>query len=374
MRIGINGLLLTAPPGTGRSGIHQYLTNLIAALPNALEPTDELVVYGARGQSTRTGGGLRAVSLTKAPTRYERVIVEHLALPVAGRRDRLDVFHGPAFALPRGMAGPTIATFHDLAFLRWPAQVTSQRHAYLSRAVQYSTATATRLIAVSEATKADMVDLLGADPAKIDVTPLGVTPPTPKQLSDQAIGDLLTELSIRRPFVLAVGNLEPRKNLESLVEAFAQIAADIPHDLVLAGATGWKADPLLALLNDPLLTDRVHLPGYLAPDRLPTLYAAAELFVIPSWYEGFGLTMLEAMACGTPVIASNRGSLPEMAGEAATLVDPQPETLADAIQNILADQDLRTRLTSAGLKRARRFTWQETARLTVQSYRKARPE
>ena len=179
--------------------------------------------------------------------------------------------------------------------------------------------------------------------------------PSAAQVSGVAIANLRQQLRIDQPFILAVGNLEPRKNLESLVEAYARLAADIPHDLVLAGAVGWKADSLVALLNDPRLENRVHLPGYLEPSVLPALYAAADLFVIPSWYEGFGLTMLEAMACGTPVIASDRGSLPEVAGNAAILVDPQPQILAQAIESTLADPDLRHTLSAAGRSRAARL-------------------
>jgi glycosyltransferase involved in cell wall biosynthesis len=369
----MNGLLLASSGGTGQSGVYQYIRNLLAHLPDALDPEDALLVYrqNLHFDPAFAKAVERRLTVTTSNNRYERVLAEHLALPLATRRDRIDLLHGPAFVTPRGVKAATVVTFHDLALLRWPDQVPRERHAYLSRAVTRSVRTATRLIAVSNTTKKDMVELLNANPDLIDVIPLGVSPEM-KPASSHEISSFRVSYGLTRPFILAVGNLEPRKNLESLIEAFSLVAEELPHDLVLAGSIGWKTEPILQLLRQPHLAGRIYLPGFVERQQLPALYSAADLFVIPSWYEGFGLTLVEAMACGIPAIASNRGSLPEVAGDAALTVDPFPEELGKAILTVLNAPETQDAMIERGLKRAATFTWNRAADMTVESYRRAR--
>jgi glycosyltransferase involved in cell wall biosynthesis len=174
-------------------------------------------------------------------------------------------------------------------------------------------------------------------------------------------------------YILFVGTLEPRKNVQTLLQAFAQIIAETPQDdlmLVIAGGKGWGGEDYMSTVDTLKLHDHVRFAGFVEDDHLPALYRSALLFVYPSLYEGFGLPVLEAMACGTPVITSNRASLPEVAGDAALLVDPtRPEALAAAMTSIMNDGKLRQALRAKGLARARTFTWDAVAQQTVAIYR-----
>ena len=369
MRIGINGLLLSSDAGYRQSGIDRYLRGLLSALPDALGK-DELTLFAAAGA-------------LEPPTRFDmhpapgftsnralRIIWEQVGLPRAIRAERLDLFHGAAFALPGRLAVPGVVTMHDLAFLKWPEQVPKRRALYLSRAVTASAKQAERVIAVSEATKHDIVELLQVDPARVDVTPLGVDrrfhrPPA------EAIAEFRSTNELTRPFILAVGTREPRKNLPALIRGFAQVKDAIPHDLVHAGGSGWLPDELDQAIAESNLGDRLRLVDFVPHEDLPLWYSAADCFVMPSLYEGFGLPLLEAMACGAPAIASNRSSLPEVGGEAVFLCEPDADAIGAALTTVLQNGELRQQLHLAGPERARQFTWQRTAELTAASYRKA---
>lgn len=369
MRVGINGLLLSTEAGYRQSGIDRYLRGLLSALPEAL-PDGNLTVYAETGALDPADRfELHAVpSLTR--NRALRIVWEQTRLSRAIASDQLDLFHGAAFALPHRLTRPGVVTIHDLAFLKWPEQVPKRRAAYLSRAVRSATKQAARMIAVSEATKRDVVELLQVDPARVDVTPLGVDPYF-RRPCGEAIVAFRKRNDLTNPFVLAVGTREPRKNLPALVRGFASIARDLPHDLVHAGGVGWHPAELERAIADAKLGDRLRFVDFVPHDELPLWYAAADCFVMPSLYEGFGLPLLEAMSCGAPCIATNRSSLPEVAGDAALLCNSDSDAIAAALETLLHDGELRQRLHEAGPIRAAAFTWQRTAALTADSYRKA---
>jgi glycosyltransferase involved in cell wall biosynthesis len=372
VRIGFNATLLSGHEGYRRSGIARYLDRLLHVLPAALA-ADELIVYTGRGvppvPSSSTSTWRSAfVPLHRAPL---RIAWEHVVLPVATRRDRIDLFHGTMNVVPRLLACPAVVTIHDLAFLRWPEQVPKRRYRYLAAGVRHAVNQSRQVVAVSAATKADVVELLQVDPSRISITPLGVDP-TFRPVDEHMLATFRERHTLKRPFILAVGNLEPRKNLPALLRAFAQIANDIPHDLVLVGGEGWLTGEIHDTLTALRLGDRVHMTGFVADDDLPIWYSAADLFVLPSLYEGFGLPILEAMACGTPVIASNTSSMPEVAGNAALLIDPQDDdAIATGIARVLNDPAFANDLRRRGLTRATRFTWEATAAQTVAVYRQA---
>jgi glycosyltransferase involved in cell wall biosynthesis len=370
VRVGINALLLSARPGYRRSGIGRYLDRLLTTLPAALRP-DELVVYAGRGivppgPSIENRWRRSWIPIEQPPA---RIAWEHLALPLAARRDGIAVFHGAMNVLPRFLPCPSVVTIHDLAFLRWPDQVPARRYRYLSSAVRAAATRAARIITVSECTKADVIELLGVDPERIAVTHLGVDarfrPPAPA-----ALEAFRARHGIARPFVLAVGNLEPRKNLAALLRAFARLAPEIPHDLVLVGAEGWLTGEIHATLAALRLGDRIRMTGFVADEDLPFWYGGADLFAFPSRYEGFGLPVIEAMACGAPVVTSNVSSLPEVAGDAAVLVDPNDDgAIAAGMRRVLTDATLADTLRERGPQRAAIFTWEATALKTVAVYR-----
>lgn len=369
MRIGINGLLLSNRAGYRQSGIDRYIRGLLSALPEVV-PGDQLIVF-ANPTAVARGTHL-SVHATPAFTgnKVLRIAWEQVGMPRAIRSERLDLFHGTAFALPARSTAPTVVTIHDLAFLRWPEQVPKSRARHLARAVKASVAGSTRIVAVSEATKRDVVELLQVTPDKIDVTPLGVDPAFHRPAGEQ-ISEFRQANELARPFILTVGNREPRKNLPAMIRAFAKVKREIPHDLIHAGGEGWHADELDRAIAEAKLGDRLRFVDFVPHAELPLWYAAADCFVMPSLYEGFGLPLLEAMACGTASIATNRSSLPEVAGDAAYLCDPDADSLATALVTVLHDGELRCQLHEAGPPRARAFTWRRTAELTANSYRKA---
>ncbi len=211
---------------------------------------------------------------------------------------------------------------------------------------------------------------LQVDPNRVDVTPLGVEPRFHRPSAEE-IAEFRLENELTRPFILAVGTREPRKNLPALIRAFAQVKSEIPHDLVHAGGSGWLPDQLDYAIAETNLGNRLHFVDFVPHDDLPLWYSAADCFVMPSLYEGFGLPLLEAMACGAPSIASNTSSLPQVAGDAAYLCEPESDAIATALLAVLHDGALRHRLHLAGPEQARQFTWQRTAALTAASYRKA---
>ena len=278
LRIGINGLLLGGEGGYRQTGVSRYIESLVRELPAAM-PEDELLLFTARGVQAAEGvRGLPAAIGTERPA--VRIAWEVAALPVLARRHRLDLFHGTVNALPPVFATPAVVTIHDLAFLRWPEQVPSGRYRYLSWAVRSAVRRARRVLAYSETTKADVVGLLGVRAERVAVMPMGVDarfrPAPPEEM------DAFKRLhGVERPFLLAVGTLEPRKNLPRLLEAFAAVRDRVPHDLLLVGPEGWLTGPMHATLDRLRLGERVRLTGYVPDASLPDLVPGGRCAPLP---------------------------------------------------------------------------------------------
>lgn len=289
----------------------------------------------------------------------------HGALGLELWRNPPDAVFIPAHVLPVVCRPPAIVTVHDLGYLYHPAAHTALQRLYLDWTTRRHARVAARIVADSTSTKADLVAHYGADPDRIAVVPLAAGPdfkPVPAAVAEMARAR--AGLPAEGPYVLHVGTLQPRKNLPRLVRAFARIAGAHPDlHLVLAGATGWRAQDLTAVARAAGVAGRVHLPGYVGEELLAGLYTGAVAVAVPSLYEGFGLTALEAMACGAPVVAANTSSLPEVVGDAAILVDPLDEAaIAAGLTAVVASEDERRRLTALGIARAAEFTWDRTAR------------
>jgi len=219
-----------------------------------------------------------------------------------------------------------------------------------------------KVIAISESTKRDIVSLLEIEEEKISVTHLGVDKRFRPVTEEQELAGVRRKYNLPPKYILYVGLIEPRKNLEALVDAYHADSLHTEFDLVLAGNLGWGYAPLLEKVANSRIRNRIHMPGYIADTDLPALFSMAATFAYPSVYEGFGLPVLEAMACGTPVITSQVSSLPEVAGDAAILVDPSDrKALALALQKVLSDDHLRKSLSEKGIRRARLFTWEKNS-------------
>jgi len=299
-----------------------------------------------------------------------------LPLPVQAFTGRIDLFHSPDFVLPPVGGGvPTILTVHDLSFVHYPATFPPRLVAYLNRVVPWSVARASHVLADSEATRRDLQDMWGVAGEKITVLYSGVHERF-RPADDSTIAAARAAYGLgEMPYVLAVGTVQPRKNYELLVRAFRPVADQLPHNLIIVGGKGWLDEGLPAEIRRQGLAGRVRPAGFVADADLPALYAGADLFVFPSLYEGFGLPLLEAMACGAPALASDASSLPEVArgpeGAAAVLLSPHDEAAwSAAMLRLLTDVDVRRSLSAAGLAQSRRFSWTSAARQLAAIYRR----
>ena len=358
MHVGIDARIADYTTG----GIAQYTRQLAAWLPR-LAPADCFTLFRARR--------VRTPWTPPAAVRQRRLITpphnrwEQALLPLELATERLDLLHGPDFTVPARRRCPAVATVHDLGFLHYPETQTadSRRHyGQVARIVPQ----VERVIVDSACSAADVEVLLGVPPARIRVVHLAPTPAPPP--TDAQVAAVRARYALPEPFLLYLGTLEPRKNLTTLLHAFARLGPAESAGLVLAGPRGWLDEPIVA--EAARLGERVRLLGPVPAADLPALYAAATSFVYPSLYEGFGLPPLEAMAAGTPVIAAKASCLPEVLGDAALFVPPEDEAgLAEALRAVLADPALRATLRARGLAHAATFSWERTAVATLAVYR-----
>nr|HID13042.1 glycosyltransferase family 1 protein [Anaerolineae bacterium] len=261
---------------------------------------------------------------------------------------------------------------HDLNFLYYPQFLTVESHRYYNRQIEWAVRRADHILADSCATKSDLTSLLDVPPEKVTVVYLAADSAF-HPLPEAEARRVAARYGLEPGYLLFVGTLEPRKNLPGLLQAYRLLlnAEVTTAPLVLVGGKGWLYDEVFEHIEVLHLTERVRFLHEVSEADLPGLYSAARVLAMPSFYEGFGLPALEAMACGTPVVVSNRGSLPEVVGEAGMQVNPEePEAIAEGLAAVLGDPDLWARLREAGLARVARFTWEETARKTLATYRK----
>jgi len=362
-----------------RAGIGRYTRELVSALL-ALESPHQYVLFAATGgikwQAASIEHRASSVQFRTLPMSDEWLARlwhrARLPIPVEAITGPLDVLYSPDFVLPPTRRSTrTLLTVHDLSFLRYPDAFVPKLRRYLERIVPRSIARADLVLADSVATQADIVSLLGASPDKVQVLYSGVHPRFRPQPEPGEAGRLRARYGLDgRPYVLSVGTVQPRKNYVRLIRAFIQLKADA--HLVIAGGRGWLYEEILAEAEKH--PDRVRLLGFVDEADLPALYRNATLFAFPSLYEGFGLPVLEAMACGLPVVCSDASSLPEVAGDAALLVDPlDTGALAEALARALEDADLRREMVARGLAQAACFTWERAARETLAVYQEIIP-
>jgi glycosyltransferase involved in cell wall biosynthesis len=367
MLIGIDGRFANLPR---RAGVGAFSHAMLAALPSVLDGCS-LRVYLDRPPRPDfplppDDPALRVLPAARFWT--QRVLAAELAAqPPAA-------YVSPLFQLPWRCPCPAVPVAHDFAFLRFPGEFTVRRRLQARAQAWHAVRLATRIVAVSEATAADLQHFHGVDPARVQVC-LEAAAPVYRPQPEARVAALRQRLGLPPRFVLYLGRLQPRKNLVRLIDAFGRVVArrpDLPHHLILGGGRGWLYETIYQAAQDSPARDRIRFLDFVPEEDLPALYAAAEAMALVSLWEGFGLPVLEAMACGTPVLTSSVSSLPEIAGDAAQLVDPADTVaIASGLEALMGDAERRARLREAGLARAAAFSWTRSAAVLVDAARRA---
>jgi glycosyltransferase involved in cell wall biosynthesis len=372
MHIGIDAHAIGARQG----GNETYIGNLIKSLAE-VDGDNRYTLYLANAEAAarwRAGFTKRYpnfdVRLLPPPTPLVRVPV---ALELELRLRPVDMLH-VQFTAPLFCPVPVIATIHDLAFEHMPETFTRRGSLQLKLTVRWTAKRAARIATVSEYSRQDLIKTYKLPPEKVVVTYNGIGPIfSPQPASGDEAQKLRHRFGIERAFILAVGSLQPRKNLVRLIRAYSELRSrlgDFNHQLVIVGRKLWLANEIFAEVKKQDWGRDVIVTGYVPDEDLPAFYRAASAFVYPSLFEGFGIPPLEAMACGTPVVTSNTSSLPEVVSDAALLIDPYDEQdLANALLRIVNDEKLRALLRERGFVQAKKFTWRNAAEKTLQLYR-----
>jgi glycosyltransferase involved in cell wall biosynthesis len=366
--IGLN-LLFLVPDETG--GMEVYARHLIESLVRQ-RPDLDFTAFVNRNAAAQRGPWNELIPSVTVPVnsrnRAAWVLADQSLLPLAAARRRVDLLHSLANLAPAWGRYRRLLTVHDLIHRTFPDAHEGMKAKALSVVMPAGFRRSHRLIAISRQTRDDLVNLFHEPPDKIDVIPQGVDEPHPELALPEA--ELRAQLRAgERPIAFSLSAKRPHKNLPRLLEALALIPAERRPLLVIPGYRTWHEDELREQARTLGIEQDVRFLGWVSQAEIEGLYAASALFVFPSLYEGFGLPLLEAMQRGLPVASSNRTSLPEVAGDAALMFDPdKPEQIAGAMERLLAGGDEVERLRAAGHERARMFTWEQTARLTVATY------
>lgn len=360
------------------AGIGRYTRQLAANLLPALAPDERLRLFFCdfkRKAAPDPVPGAEARAFRLLPGALMQKAWTKLGAPAFDRfSGQADVFHFTNFVSRPVRRGRTVLSIHDMSFERFPQFAEARNRAYLHANVGRSVDRADAVVTDSEFSKREIEELLPAARGKVVATPLGISPDFSPAPSDR-VGAVKAALGLERPFLLDVGTVEPRKNLPFLVDFWEKLAP-AGFDLVVAGAPGWRCEPVFARFAEAekRFPGRFHYVRYVPDGLLDALYSAASLFAIPSHYEGFGFPPLEAMACGTPVLSSDGGSLPEVLGSAAEIVRgfDADDWAAAALRLLREDPAARAARGAAGRARAASFTWERCARETLAVYRAVR--
>ena len=370
------GVLLDATSLPSRpAGVGQYVLAIsgeLAARPNDVELHIAAKARDLPSLRERAPGALfHAVGVRSRPA---RLLWEQISLPRLARRLSVRVVHGPHYTLPIRLSVPGVVTFHDPTFFTNPELHERAKVTYFTRMARMGVSRAARVITVSEYARGAAIEQGGARPDRVNVVPLGVDHDRYAPNGDAAVDDRLRgRLRVERPFLLWVGTIEPRKDLPTLVSAFSSLVHEgAPQSLVLAGQRGWGSSELERAIEDTGMGKRIRLLGYVSEAEKIALYRGADALVYPSIAEGFGLPVLEAMACGCPVITTTGSAPEEIGGDAVELVPPRdPGELRATLERVLGDPDRRGWLRGAGLDRAKQYSWERTAVQTLDVYRLA---
>jgi glycosyltransferase involved in cell wall biosynthesis len=356
-------------------GIGTYIRNLVEAMAQRPESSDFRFRLYLRSGDRELFAGL--------PDGFETVAEEAPGYSVAELtrfawrlwRDRLDLFHATHYVLPPLLRGKAVVTIHDIIHLLYPQFLPSRAaHIYARAMIRRALRRADRIITVSYNSKRDLVDYFSVPPSRIEVIYNGVSPRFHPRIEARERERVAEKYSLPRPYLLFLGGEKPHKNVQGVLRAFAEAIRRTPlsHALALAGPLPKNSARLEALIAALDLNERVCRPGVVEEEDLPGMFAGADIFLYPTLYEGFGLPVVEAMACGTPVLTSATSALQEVAGGYAYLVDPMDvDAISRGIVALMTDGQLRSDLVELGKKRALDFSWDKAAERTLEVYRTA---
>ena len=362
----------TAVPAD-RGGVGRYVDGLLAALSVA---DANLAIVCQRADAERYARMAPQADVVAGPAaiahRPARLAWEQTGLPLVAQQVMAEVVHSPHYTMPLRVGRPVVVTIHDATFFTTPEQHTAVKGTFFRSATRTALRRASRVIVPSKATRDELVRVLDADSTKIDVAYHGVDPDVFHVPTDADKARVAARLGLRGAYIAFLGQLEPRKNVPNLIRGWAKAVhwRDDPPALVLAGGSGWDEDVDAAISEVPSNL-RVLRPGYLRFADLPAYLGGATVCAYPSHGEGFGLPVLEAMACGTPVLTTHRLSLPEVGGDAVAYTEPGVDDIAEALSALLDDPARRRSLADAALARAREFTWAASAEAHMAAYVRA---
>lgn len=368
MRIGVDISAIQ----TTKSGVDWYTHRVIEEMMNLLESDEQLYLFSNRDTGFENYAASRSnVTVVRRGFSYQEPWRQFM-LPLLLRQHQIDVCFFTNFVLSIAASCPMVLTIHDLSVWLYPRTHSLRNVIWARTLVPISTRRSRNIIADSNSTKLDIVRLLKARSSKVTVIHLGAPDECNPELQPED-EEAIQHYGIIKPYILYVGTLEPRKNLNTLIKSFDKVAKTRPDlHLVLAGRRGWMAQAIFDELERRDLLGRVRITGYVREEYLSALYRQAAVFVYPSLYEGFGLPPLEAMSSGTPVIVSRSSSLPEVVGDAGLYVNPlDADDMARAMEAVVSNPELANSLRKKGLERAKQFSWKKTAERTLDILREA---
>ncbi|MFO7947998.1 MAG: glycosyltransferase family 1 protein [Armatimonadota bacterium] len=367
MKIAVDGLVL----GGRHSGVQTAVERLALSLGSEADSHEVGLLCTRRfTAAARKMAGIRAFSAPAfANYRPGRIVYEALFLGRDLRQRGCDVLHAPAYILPESWAGPSVLTVYDLIALDFPQWCTTANAVHYRLRLPRSIRTASIVIAPSETT-AEAIRRRFPDAAeRIRVVSLGIGEEFERVEETERLQQVRERYALPERFILYVGNIEPKKNIAGMVEAFDRIADDTDHHFILAGGKGWKCERDLKRIEQSPYRDRIRITDWVAQGDIAVLYSLADILVQWSLYEGVGLPPLEAMRCGTPAVVSDGGALPELAGQAAEVVPlGSAENLAEALRRLLTDEQARAEIARTGREFVRQFSWREHARTVIELY------
>ena len=366
--IGVDGRSLAGRP----TGVGRYLANLLRSLA-PLEPGLRFRLY-VPGKPPDLPGTIEPRTLRMPPGPLDNVFTwNHLRIPMHLMRDRVDLLHCPFYTMPMFCPAPAVVTIHDITFDLHPEWYTRRARFSFGRFAAFSARRARHVLTVSECSRRDIIRTYGVRPDRVTAVPLAPAPEFVPVTDPERLAAVGARYDLPGPYILHVGSITPRRNIDRLLDAFAVLRREARDmSLLLAGSIEPPAPPVDVAVRRRGLGDAVRVAGYVDSADLPALYSGATAVACPSLYEGFGLPVLEAMACGAPVLASSTSCFPEVVGDAGMMVDPEDtDAIARGLIGLVSDRDLRGRLRRAGIERASRFTWERTARGTLEVYRRA---